>query len=168
MIFARNKETASELSAMFRDRVMLKEYIGVVEGKPTDGFYKDFLYKDAKKNKAFIVDGMRNGVKECELAIRTLSTVETERGVRSLVKVTLGTGRFHQIRAQLSYRGTPLVGDGKYGSRDKGCRFVALTAYHMSLAFGREDIDIYACPDLREYPWSIFEGDAYDREIVLY
>ena len=168
MIFARNKETAAELSAQFRDRVMLKEYIGVVEGRPNDGFYKDFLFKDSKKNKAFIVDSQRNGVKECELALRTLATVETDNGVRSLVKVTLGTGRFHQIRAQLSYRGNPLVGDGKYGSRDKSYRYVALAAYHMSLSFGREDINIYAFPDLKEYPWSVFEGDVYDREVVLY
>ena len=34
----------------------------------------------------------------------------------SLVRVELETGRKHQIRAQMSYIGHPIVGDGKYGA----------------------------------------------------
>ena len=56
----------------------------------------------------------------------------------SLVRVTLDTGRFHQIRAQFSAIGHPLLGDKKYGdersmelSRKKQIRTIALCAWHL-------------------------------------
>lgn len=49
------------------------------------------------------------------------------------------TGRFHQIRAQLSHAGFPILGDEKYGSeeskelsREKKIRFAALCAASLS------------------------------------
>ena len=43
------------------------------------------------------------------------------KGGLSLVRVTLETGRSHQIRVQFSSRGMPLAGDVKYGSRYRDC-----------------------------------------------
>ena len=58
----------------------------------------------------------------------------------TLIHVTLQTGRFHQIRAQMAHAGYPLLGDVKYGnemsaelSRQYGIRQVALCASAMSL-----------------------------------
>lgn len=57
----------------------------------------------------------------------------------SLMEIELLTGRHHQIRAQMSNAGMPLLGDSKYGSerskelsRDIGCKNVALCAYKLS------------------------------------
>lgn len=58
----------------------------------------------------------------------------------SLIEIDLITGRHHQIRAQMSHAGIPILGDSKYGneksrnlSRMAGCRSVALCAYKIDL-----------------------------------
>lgn len=48
-----------------------------------------------------------------------------------LLDIELITGRKHQIRAQLAYRGFAIVGDKKYGKKDKSNRFF-LCCYFLS------------------------------------
>lgn len=54
---------------------------------------------------------------------------------KNLLDITLETGRYHQIRIQLSSRGAAIVGDVKYGAKPDG-RFkrgqIALCAYELS------------------------------------
>ena len=61
------------------------------------------------------------------------------KGKLSLVECTLLTGRTHQIRAQMSHAGWPLLGDGKYGSerfnRDFGEKGQALYSYKLRFDF---------------------------------
>ncbi len=114
MVYARNKESAAELSAVIQNGEMIKEYLAVVHGAPpAEGDWEDLLYKDARKNKVFVVDRMRRGVKRARLEYKRLS-----KGKTSLVRVRLHTGRSHQIRVQFASRKFPLVGDHKYGARD--------------------------------------------------
>lgn len=157
LVFARTKKAAGELSSLFATHEAEKCYLAVTEGEVPRGELSDLLYKDAAKGKSFVVDRARAGVKEARLIAEPISATDTEGGARSLVRVTLLTGRFHQIRAQLSYRGASIVGDGKYGSRDKGARMPALYAYRLNFTlFGRK----YAFrvrPDTAAYPWSLFD-----------
>lgn len=114
MVYARTKSAAAKLSKAIQEGSMIKEYVAMVHGAtPESGDWTDLLWKDAKKNKVFVVKRQRAGVKEARLEFRTLRTGET-----SLVRIRLHTGRSHQIRVQFSSRGFPLVGDHKYGSRD--------------------------------------------------
>ena len=157
LVFARNKKSAAALSSLFSAHDMEKCYIAVTEGNAPSGELCDLLYKDAAKGKSFVVDRMRAGVKEARLTATPLATAETDGGRLSLVAVTLHTGRFHQIRAQLSSRRAPIVGDGKYGSRDKGARTPALYAYRLAFSlFGRE-YELRTLPDTDAYPWSLFD-----------
>ena len=55
MIFARDKKTAATLSETVRDRQITKEYFAVVEGVPEGDRMVDFLYKDSRTSKAYIV-----------------------------------------------------------------------------------------------------------------
>ena len=114
MVYARTKQAAAALSKAVQDGAMVKEYVAMVHGTPPEtGDWEDLLWKDARKNKVFVVKRQRSGVKKARLEYRVLHS-----GEASLVRVRLHTGRSHQIRVQFSSRGFPLVGDHKYGSRD--------------------------------------------------
>ena len=114
MLFARNKKAAAEFSRLIAQGDVVKEYVALVHGTPPEtGEWEDLLFKDSRKNKVFVVDRKRAGVKPAKLAFTRQTAGET-----SLVLVRLYTGRSHQIRVQFSSRGFPLVGDHKYGSRD--------------------------------------------------
>ena len=164
MLLARSANAASEISKIISERQLAKEYIAVIEGIPKEGEYSDFLWKDARINKAVVCNGEKKGAKIAKLTVRAIDTKETENGQYSLVHVTLHTGRFHQIRAQLSNAGTPILGDGKYGSRNKKCRGVALYSAHISIKLWDELIDIVSMPSASEYPWNLFVLD--ERKIM--
>ena len=115
MVYARNPAVAADLSRQIQAGTFVKEYIAMVHGTPEpEGDWTDLLFKDSRKNKVFVVDRERTGVKKARLTYRCLHS-----GERSIVRIRLYTGRSHQIRAQFSSRGYPLAGDHKYGSRAK-------------------------------------------------
>ena len=115
MVYARTKAAAARLSGEIQENRMIKEYVAMVHNVPPEtGDWEDLLFKDSRKNKVFVVERQRAGVKKARLEFKRLTA-----GEQSLVLVRLHTGRSHQIRAQFSSRGYPLVGDHKYGSRAK-------------------------------------------------
>ena len=117
MVFARNKQTAATLSKAIQNGEMIKEYIAKVHGKPQGSdTLEDFLFKDSKKNKVFVVKRERKGVKRAKLEYKVLSYDENTD--TSVVRVRLYTGRTHQIRVQFASRKYSLVGDHKYGAKD--------------------------------------------------
>ncbi|MBQ8371569.1 MAG: RNA pseudouridine synthase [Clostridia bacterium] len=161
--FARNKKSAAELSESVRERSMTKCYIAVVEGDVPGGVMEDLLIKDARTSKAYVVTRERAGVKRASLEYRTIGRVTTEVGERTLVHITLHTGRFHQIRVQFASRKHPLVGDAKYGSRDRGGRGIALFATSLDFTLFGERIAARALPDLDTYPWNLFDRSIYNE-----
>lgn len=156
MIFARNRESAALLSELVRDRQITKEYFAVVEGRPDCGNMTDYLYKDFRTSKAYVVKTERKGAKSASLTCNIIETVRTENREISLVGITLDTGRFHQIRAQLSSRHFPILGDKKYGSRFVLRGGIALMSCHLSAQIKDELIDVTAFPKADTYPWSLF------------
>ena len=71
------------------------------------------------------------------------------------MEVTLETGRTHQIRAQFSHAGHPLLGDGKYGSREKA-PFMALWANKLSFTYKGKKYEFSKEPDHTSATWNIF------------
>ena len=129
LVFALNKKCAAILSEQVSNHeTFIKEYYALVynEFEETSGEWIDLLYKDARKNKAFVVNKKRNGVKEAKLTYK----VEKKHNNVNLVHIHLYTGRFHQIRVQFASRKHPLVGDGKYGAKDNE-KCIGLCAYHL-------------------------------------
>lgn len=120
LVYAKDKETAADLSRQLQDKRLTKTYEIVVSGRPEadSGTMRDLLYKDSKKCRMYPVKRMRAGVKEAVLHYQVIDTSENEAGERlSRVAVQLETGRFHQIRAQFAARQMPVAGDRKYGSK---------------------------------------------------
>lgn len=114
MAYARTKSAAAALSKAIQEGTMVKEYVACVHGTLEDsGDWTDLLLKDARKNKVFVVDRPRMGVKDARLTWQRLSATDP-----ALVRIRLYTGRSHQIRVQFASRKHPLVGDHKYGARD--------------------------------------------------
>ncbi|MGM9662345.1 MAG: RluA family pseudouridine synthase [Oscillospiraceae bacterium] len=158
MVYARTKAAAGKLSALAAERRMEKEYLTVVRGRPTEesGTLRDLLFRDAAKNKTFVVQRLRRGVREAELSYRVEESVETEAGTFSLLSVRLQTGRTHQIRVQFASRGMPVVGDKRYGSREKPPH---LALWSRRLAFPHPfragEAAAQALPPA-EWPWTLF------------
>ncbi len=166
MVYAKTKEAAAELSAAVRAGELKKEYTAIVSGTPTPdaGELRDLLFKDAAKNKSFVVKTPRKGAKEALLTYRTEGTAQTPEGTLSRVRICLQTGRSHQIRVQFSSRGWPLCGDGKYGSRYKAPT-PALFATALSFPHPQSgEILHFSAPVPREMPWTLFGSSGYEIE----
>lgn len=158
MLYARNKRACAHLSQLISEKDSFsKEYLAVVSGAPeeSEGTYRDILYRDPMQKKAFVVKSERKGAKLAELDHKLISTREYEGRTLSLLSVRLRTGRFHQIRAQLSSRGMPIFGDGKYGSREKAPQ-IALWSRRIAFNYGGKQYDVSSEPDATATPWCLF------------
>ena len=128
MLFAKTANVASRLSKQFSERKVVKQYISIVEGellgeKLIEGLITIGTEKPKKKH--------------ASLRYKFLSHVSLKNSSRivncSFLHVDLLTGRKHQIRAQLSQLGHPILGDKKYGSSHYfGDSTIALHAYKIS------------------------------------
>lgn len=130
MVYALSDRAASRLSQAVQAGKLEKEYLAVTQGIPEQlhGTMEDYLFHDQRKNKTYVVNKVRKGVKDAKLGYEVLWTGSG----RALVLVRLYTGRTHQIRVQFASRKLPLVGDGKYGGKEPG---VPLLLWSAKLSF---------------------------------
>lgn len=127
MVFARTSKGASRLSEQIRNRTFTKIYLAEVNGhlKNKKGSLENYIVKNEKKNISFITD---KNTPDAKLALLDYEVIE-ERESTSIVKITLHTGRHHQIRVQFANIGHALIGDNKYGKVEKGRSDVRLWGY---------------------------------------
>ena len=175
LVFAKNKKSAADLSNQITNGTMKKFYYALIYGTPIRDHdtLEDYLYKDGRENLSLIVNSTFPDAKKAILKYRHCTTLmELEEGEEvSLMEIELLTGRHHQIRAQMSNAGMPLLGDSKYGSeRSKelsrviGCKNVALCAYklifqhpvtHKKMSFEREPEGELFVPFLTQLPFAV-------------
>lgn len=153
MVFAKNSRTAAMLSKQIVDGVFKKKYLAVINGVPQEKYavLEDLLFKDSSKNKSYVVKRQRKGVKKAKLEYSVLANADN----LSLIEVLLHTGRSHQIRVQFASRKMPLIGDGKYGSKDNCCT-VALWSYEVSFFYNDQLLSFKSEPCKDYYPWNLF------------
>ena len=142
MLFARTSKAAARLSEQFRQREVAKDYHALVNGRirPPAAELRHFVAKDEGRRLSRVVSESTAGAREARLRYETLGTAsvskralnellfpeendrdhvahpDTKQHEISIVSVELLTGRFHQIRCQMSSIGHPLLGDVKYRS----------------------------------------------------
>lgn len=118
ILFAKTSKGASRLSEQFREHEVEKVYHALVVGKPKESKMTlvHYLVKDKVINKT---SAHESDTAEAQEAVLHYEVVKSNNKY-SLLKIKLGTGRSHQIRAQLAAIGCPIVGDVKYGGEDTG------------------------------------------------
>ena len=140
VIAAKNAASLRVMNELIKERLLDKFYLCVVHGKVASksGSLKNFLLKDESQNIVRVFDSPRPGAKTAILNYKTLDCNDRF----SLIEVELLTGRTHQIRAQFSHIGHPLLGDTKYGTakqnKGTGYKFQALYSYKLTFSAGEK------------------------------
>lgn len=151
LVFAKSSEAAKKLSAQLTGGTLNKKYYATVFGKPAEKekTLTDYICKDG--NRAVISDRQSVEAKKAILHFQILEegpkVQECEKWGKEdceVLEVAIETGRFHQIRAQLSHAGYPILGDQKYGTaeslsfaRKKHISQLLLCAYHLEFTHPR-------------------------------
>lgn len=114
IIFAKKRGTLKTLNRWFEERQIQKTYWAITSKAPekTNDTLTNYLLTDSKTKKALVAHPKVKGAKKAELSYKVLSSMDGQ----FLLEIKPKTGRFHQIRAQLSHIGCPIIGDEKYGS----------------------------------------------------
>ena len=153
MVLARNATAASELSRQIREGEFEKSYLAVLHGVPQEkeALLRDLLLRDKRERKTYVVTESGKGVQEALLRYQLQSADED----MSRVSIELITGRTHQIRAQFSSRGFPLVGDQKYSTLEDDCE-IALWSWQLRFTHPTtgEKLSFKLEPP-ETYPWSV-------------
>lgn len=154
MVFARTSKAASRLSEQIRTRKVEKLYRCVVNGiLEGSGRLENYISKDEDRNIVTVSDSEKPGFKASYLDYRA---VDTKDGL-TLAEIKLGTGRSHQIRAQMAHNGYPLVGDQKYGQKDNRCKDIALESFRLSFEHPvRREFITFEAPIPEGFPWNLF------------
>ena len=114
VVFARTSSAQARLLTVFNARETNKQYHAIVRGVVKEsGTLVHHVQKDATEAMVRTCAPGESGALRCELHFHRIKTD----GEKSLVEVSLITGRTHQIRVQMAAAGHPLLGDDKYGDR---------------------------------------------------
>jgi tRNA pseudouridine32 synthase/23S rRNA pseudouridine746 synthase len=114
MVIAYDSKAAGRLSQLFLKNEITKTYLALVKGELIP------------KNRGTI-DHSLDGKK----AITHFEVLEVKDG-KSLLSLTIDTGRLHQIRRHLEIIGHPVMGDPKYGQGNKNRDGLKLLAKSLS------------------------------------
>jgi 23S rRNA pseudouridine1911/1915/1917 synthase len=113
VLFARTSKALSRLQSSLKNKQTVKKYYAWVEGDlpSKEGHLENYLYHD--EYHARVVSPQHKDAKLAKLHYQVVERM----GGSTLLDITLETGRYHQIRCQLSHLGHPILGDAKYGSK---------------------------------------------------
>ncbi len=134
MILGKRSKAANRLTECLQKGSLERSYIAIVEGHaPDQKSLRHFLLKNEKTNETHIVKEGTSGAKEARLKFDCFFRTQKSNKDISLLHVVLETGRGHQIRAQCSHEGYPLLGDTKYRSTFKHLDRPALHSYSLKV-----------------------------------
>lgn len=141
VLYAKHAYAQYRLDQDMRDQVIKRVYVAIVEGvlqKPK-GTIRAAIGKDRH------VNGKRRVSSTGDHAVTHYEIVETYKEA-SLVRLTLETGRTHQIRVHMSHIGHPILGDKMYGGSIDLISHQALHGESLSFQhpFDRQEVYLHA------------------------
>ena len=156
VVFAKTSKALSRMTVKVKDRDFRKTYLALVKNHPPKQAdeLEDYLVKNEKMNKSFIVTEGTKDAKRAHLGYRVVGKSETF----YLLEIELFTGRHHQIRCQLANIGCPIRGDLKYGyPRSNPDGSISLHAWRIAFEHPvlRTQIEVTA-PLPEASPWNHF------------
>lgn len=153
MVLAKTTNAASKISHQIKNRQVNKTYLAIVDGRPpVNGFFQHYLVKNEINNTVFVSDANNKKAKLAELMFIKIGEADG----CSLIKITLITGRPHQIRVQFSYEGFPVLGDNKYGKPSN--HSIALFASEIKLKHPVQKEAFTISAKLpQNHPWNMFQ-----------
>ena len=132
ILLAKNDHTHHFLQNQFRDRLVNKVYLALVDGHPptANGRVEAAIGRDTTQRKRMTVTPAHKG----RAAISDYRTLESFAD-HSLLEVHPLTGRTHQIRVHMAFLECPIVGDTVYGRRKPTLRLKRhfLHAYQITI-----------------------------------
>lgn len=167
VVFARTSKALTRLNEMMKAREIHKTYFAMVFPRPEEfeGELTHHIIKSDEKNIVKALTRPRSGSKEAILTYKVMAELDG----KVLLSVNPLTGRPHQIRAQLSKIGSPIIGDLKYGATYAlPKQSIGLHCYEMKFIHPvkKEEIVIRAhCPSA--FPWNTFDASTYKSKSGL-
>lgn len=125
-LFAKNRFAHGCLSAQIKENTFKKQYLAIVNGVPKPNGIIDAPIRRAENS--VLKREIGYGGKEARTLYKLCKVSENRR--HSLLRISLETGRTHQIRVHFSYLGFPLVGDWLYGNGDAEKELITRQALH--------------------------------------
>lgn len=114
MMVAKTQRAYESLVNQFKDSLVEKKYLAIVEGKIESEIYIDEpIGRDQRNRIKFTVTNINS--KEARTLLKPIKIF----GNYTLVDIKLETGRTHQIRVHMRYIGHPILGDLIYGNKNK-------------------------------------------------
>ena len=154
VMFAKNVKKYNKIQQLWKSTNTRKEYLAIVEGSwDIDTTTLTHRIKKGRGNKAILHN-------EGKVAILTVEAYPIYDHY-SLCRIFLESGRFHQIRFQLSEMGYPIKGDIKYGAR-RGNRDRSIYLHSYKLTMG--DHHFLAPFPQQDSLWKI-AGDYYNKSL---
>jgi 23S rRNA pseudouridine955/2504/2580 synthase len=124
LLVARDRGTLTALHAVIRNGGMHKTYLGLVAGSWQLG--------SKRIDAPLATDNRQHGERHVRVAAAGKDSVSIFKPVQffgalaTLMEIDIPTGRTHQIRVHASFAGHPLLGDDKYGDRDRNAELKRL------------------------------------------
>ena len=119
LVVAKNNLSHSKLGDQFSAHTIERKYLCLIWGvvRPLNGRIETFIARN-KKNRQLMTASELRGKK----AITNYKTIKVFNFLDipkiSLIECELETGRTHQIRVHMKFKGTSLLGDSQYGKKN--------------------------------------------------
>ncbi len=152
IVFAWSSKALERMTLLFRDDQVEKTYVAIIEERLeiTGETLIHWLEKDENKNVSHVYNQPKGKAKRAELSYELVASLDRF----SLLKVSLKTGRPHQIRAQLAKIGCPIKGDLKYGfTQANSDKSISLHSFEIKFIHPvkKEPISVRSVPEWPDF-----------------